>query len=229
MTTDTNTNTNTSFWIDGKGMSRWTIVEEAKGWVTLTCIAGDVENDPDGEFGAVGDTCKARRKQLTPCEEPTPTEDTSDAAEAAFSEAGERAWPEADPEMPDSETLAGLDEDDATAEDDDGELTIGKLMGRTLRQYATAYVVVTNAAKTKTKVCGDALSLALKDLTPDEVADLASGLLEKPVDLYDHLNPGQVRMNWGNRLRAAVKRGDLDPEVVMAEIEILVKSIARPD
>jgi len=220
----------------------WVVRSSSKGWHSVECVEA-----PDGYAIAVGDTRKVRAKQLDTSveyverdghwhatlasDDPTVPEggfayDDYDAAEAA----GERAWPEANPETPDSETLAGSDdEDEDEDEDDDDVLTPGKLMGRTLRRYAVGYVTVTNANKAKTKVCGDALSLALKDLQPEEVAELASELLDKPANLYDGLNPGQVRMNWGNRLRAAVKRGDLEEDSVLAAILGVVATIPTAD
>lgn len=66
---------------------------------------------------------------------------------------------------------------------------------------------------------GDEVADFLNGFTPLQVAQIAQkaintaaqsddecpDLLEK----YGHLNPGQIRMNSGNRIRAAMKRGDV--------------------
>jgi len=196
----------------------WVVRSSKGGWYSVECV-----DAPDDHAISVGDTRKVRAKQLDTSVEYVERDGHWHAAFASD---------DADPTVPEGgfayDDYDSSEEDDAQAADED-VLTPGKLMGHTLRRYAVAYVTVTNANKAKTKVCGDALSFALKDLQPEEVAELASGLLGKPVDLYDHLNPGQVRMNWGNRLRAAVKRGDLDEANVLAAISGVVATIPTAD
>jgi hypothetical protein len=72
--------------------------------------------------------------------------------------------------------------------------------------------------KTASLTCDDWLAQILLPLTPGQVASLASALLTLRTDLYAHLNPGQQRMNWGNRLRHAAKTGKVSKELIMKMI-----------
>jgi hypothetical protein len=66
--------------------------------------------------------------------------------------------------------------------------------------------------------CGDAVAKALNGLTLDQLEKLA-----KKADMADSwakwkkLNPGMIRMNLGNRLRAQVKQGDVVAKNTVAE------------
>ena len=57
--------------------------------------------------------------------------------------------------------------------------------------------------------CGDEVAVALLDRTPEEVAALADQICREPAGYhakrYDHLNPGQIRMNSSNRIRGALR------------------------
>lgn len=59
--------------------------------------------------------------------------------------------------------------------------------------------------------CGDALARYLAGKTVQQVAAIAesagAGQAESLLAAYAHLNPGQQRMNIGNRIRALVKEG----------------------
>lgn len=60
---------------------------------------------------------------------------------------------------------------------------------------------------------GDPVAIALQGLDPEEVCELADELFSQPEGFHDTkysgLNPGHRRMCAGNRIRAAVKRGDV--------------------
>ena len=57
---------------------------------------------------------------------------------------------------------------------------------------------------------GDPIAAKLRGLSPDEVVALASRVLDEDLGAkYGHLNAGQRRMNASNKLRGAVKRGDV--------------------
>ena len=60
---------------------------------------------------------------------------------------------------------------------------------------------------------GDDVATRLRSYTPDEVVAIAESLLKMPkgtlAQQYGKLNPGQRRMNAGNRIRNAIKRGDI--------------------
>ena len=70
---------------------------------------------------------------------------------------------------------------------------------------------------------GDPIADLLRPLTPMQVALAADKLLDEPdgthAEKYAHLNPGQVRMNSGNRIRGAVKRGAATIDDVATVVE----------
>lgn len=87
-------------------------------------------------------------------------------------------------------------------------------MAGTLAKYRVGYVVSITADGRKSLSNGDELAVLLEQLTGAQVAriaEIALGLEEgELVRKYEKLNNGQVRMNSGNRLRAALKRGDIE-------------------
>lgn len=180
--------------------SIWVVTEYSKGWYTVECVEHD---DPD--LAQVGDERKVRAKQIS-------TDLVYRFADGTWS--AEMATGDTNPAVTESAVTESDDDAAADEEDEDDELTPGKLMARTLHSYAIGYVTIVNASGDKSKVCGDWLSKLLAPLTPEQVARLASEILGLDETLYDHLNPGQVRMNWGNRLRAKVKREELTQDVV---------------
>ena len=102
-------------------------------------------------------------------------------------------------------------------EDDEDEVYS---MANHINKYRSTYETTRNWKGNKTKVTGDDLSHRLLALTPDEVVELASNLLDRD-DLhakYFKLNPGQRRMNAGNLIRNAMKREDLTFEEVVDAI-----------
>lgn len=94
----------------------------------------------------------------------------------------------------------------------DDETEAGSKMSATLAKYRVTYVTSISASGRKSKACGDELSILCegKDhIWVCALADLVFG--EEPGThrtKYAKLNPGQQRMNSGNRIRAAIKRGD---------------------
>jgi hypothetical protein len=72
------------------------------------------------------------------------------------------------------------------------------------------YVKVKNYAGERSMDNGDSLAQLMRGLEPSEVCSLADTLFEEEVGhhhtRYGHLNPGQQRMNSGNRIRSGVKR-----------------------
>lgn len=99
--------------------------------------------------------------------------------------------------------------------DDDNVRT----MSRTLSAHKPRYRVEGVGGRLNN---GDDLAAFLLALDPFETARLATRVLDLDTPLwvgdgtgkYDHLNNGQIRMNSGNRIRAALKRGDILPEDV---------------
>jgi hypothetical protein len=108
----------------------------------------------------------------------------------------------------------------AKEEGEEGEapLTLGQLMARTLKQARVRYVKAKTVNGVATAHCNDPIAQELLGLEPVEVAALADRVLGVPagthISKYGHLNPGQIRMNSGNRIRAywkALLEGD-NPE-----------------
>ena len=98
------------------------------------------------------------------------------------------------PELTDDE---GEDDESATSK-----------MAETLNKYRSRYVP-TLSAKGKKSLCnGDPLALLLSGLDLPALFALAASVgLVDCEERYQSLNPGQKRMNVGNRLRAMVKKG----------------------
>lgn len=63
---------------------------------------------------------------------------------------------------------------------------------------------------------GDQLAIAMENLLPSEVCDVADDVFKQPkgthATKYGHLNEGMRRMNAGNRIRGAVKRNEISVE-----------------
>lgn len=91
-------------------------------------------------------------------------------------------------------------------------------MASTLNKYRTGYEDTASHSGRLSKHNGDDVAAALAGAAPEAVIAAAELLLSLEVGelaaKYAHLNPGQRRMNAGNRIRAAVKRGDLDAVAV---------------
>jgi len=86
-------------------------------------------------------------------------------------------------------------------------------MSNTLRKYRTGYTPSVSVSGAKSLHCGDAVAEALEYKELDALYALVGMLLEgwdaeTLAAKYSHLNRGQQRMNLGNRLRAAYKRGE---------------------
>lgn len=104
------------------------------------------------------------------------------------------------------------DELDEIEQDEDDE-EAGSKMGEQLKKYRTKYVPSVAASGKKSLHNGDGVAEALEYKSLDEVYATAGKLLEgwdetKLRAKYEHLNIGSQRMNLGNRLRAAYKRGE---------------------
>jgi hypothetical protein len=85
-------------------------------------------------------------------------------------------------------------------------------MSKTLDRYKPQYKETVAYSGAKSQNNGDGIAEILAGLTPEAVCHTAERLLGlengELVAKYQHLNPGQQRMNSGNRIRAALKRGD---------------------
>ena len=98
--------------------------------------------------------------------------------------------------------------DELTNGDDAGQ----RGMAKTLAKYRETYKPSVSPSGRKSLNNGDPIAQILEGRDADEVLAIAEQLLElNPGELvarYENLNPGQRRMNGGNRIRSAIKRGD---------------------
>jgi hypothetical protein len=87
------------------------------------------------------------------------------------------------------------------------ELPVYKMQDH-LRKYKARYVKITSPTGNTSLTNFDDVAKALCTKAPEEVVKLASKLLG--LDLatrYEKLNPGQRRMNCGNLIRGAIRKG----------------------
>lgn len=88
----------------------------------------------------------------------------------------------------------------------------GRNMAKVLATYRLAYVPTVAASGKKSLHAGDAVARALEYTELDYVYGVAAQLLQVAESelraKYAHLNVGSQRMNLGNRIRAAYKRGE---------------------
>ena len=88
-----------------------------------------------------------------------------------------------------------------------------------IRPNTEKYISTRTAAGTKSMSNGDPVAKALEGLNNDEVKEIAEQMGVEDVNKYDHLNPGQVRMNLGNRIRGRAKAITLDLEKLRVAAE----------
>jgi hypothetical protein len=127
--------------------------------------------------------------------------------------------------------MSKKDEGQATPEvaTETPELTVGQQMSATLKKHRAGYKATKSASGNKSLDNGDPIATKLRGLAPEQVVALAQAILvpaegETIPDLsakYAHLNPGQRRMNAGNLIRNANKRGELSKTAIAAGIKAL--------
>ena len=97
-----------------------------------------------------------------------------------------------------------------------------RTMSETLQRYRGKYKATTSSNGRSSLSIGDVVAVLLEGQSPSQVVAVAERALGmKPGTLwakYEKLNPGQQRMNAGNRIRAAVKRGELNEKQLKAAI-----------
>lgn len=94
-----------------------------------------------------------------------------------------------------------------------------RTMAETLNNYRTAYEDTAAYSGRLSKHNGDDVAAILAGADPASViraAELILGLGKDELrKRYERLNPGQQRMNGGNRIRAAFKRGDCNLDQIV--------------
>ena len=103
-------------------------------------------------------------------------------------------------------------------------------MAKTLNRYRDNYEPHLTPQGKKSLSNGDWLAQQLAGLTPAEVLSVGGRVLGLDVrGLYGHLNPGQQRMNVGNRLRAAIKKEEYTKALIESAVEDLIESRASAE
>lgn len=96
-------------------------------------------------------------------------------------------------------------------------------MSKILRKYAVGYEPSISVSGRKSLNTGDDVAHMLSGAEPFMVVKIAERALGLEAGelwaKYEHLNRGQQRMNAGNRLRAAIKRGDITIEDVKKAVK----------
>lgn len=106
--------------------------------------------------------------------------------------------------------------------DVDDDAVVGSMPRLREAEYRAKLVKVTTAAGGKSLCNGDNIALQLQGKSLDEVYEVGAQFLETTVDAlrekYSHLNPGQQRMNIGNRMRGLIKKRDREAAELTAPI-----------
>ena len=126
---------------------------------------------------------------------------------------------------------ADLDEDEKSDEsDDDLEDEAPCSMAEQLRRARVRYVKTKRPSGAGSMDNGDTIAKNLRDLEPEEVMTIADRVCEESAGFhaakYDGLNPGQKRMNSGNKIRSrwmkAWKENNKDEIIRIAAIVAVV-------
>lgn len=200
--------TNIAYTTAKTGNAMYSLVGSKAGWLQLLCV----ETDDDNPMPAPNDVIKSRMAWIDGTYRQTP-DGTWEFVAPGYVAQDTISQDEAQETISEAEQAQDEDEDEAQDEADE-DLTEGQLIGRHLRGYARGYIDGVNAAGTKTKTNGDGLAAVLLLLTPEQVGMLAGPLLGLSPALYDDKNSGMQRMNWGNRLRAALKKDTITWEQI---------------
>jgi len=149
-----------------------------------------VNNDTTHEEREMKDVTTMKKAELLEC--------ISKANDEVFTQAQSEKWKV-------SQLREWLSEN--LIEDDERNLS------NTMKEYRQKYTKATGYNGAATVNNGDDLAEVLLKLDPQEVVALAEKVLDLPEDelwnKYSHLNNGQKRMNAGNKLRFALKKGTI--------------------
>ena len=99
-------------------------------------------------------------------------------------------------------------------------VTEAAAMSGQLARYRVGYKVSITASGSKSLSNGDEVATFLQMKTPEEVCRIADYVCDQPLGWheakYESLNPGQKRMNAGNKIRARVKKGEITIDEIKA-------------
>ena len=88
----------------------------------------------------------------------------------------------------------------------------------TINPDLSKYVATRTASGAMAKRSDNIVAQTLEGMTVDEVKTVATGMGVENVDKYDSLNPGQIRMNLGNRIRGAMAKTEREYERALAAV-----------
>ena len=114
-----------------------------------------------------------------------------------------------------SDALAGMQIwlDENPAEEEEPEEEEGSKMAETIRKYREDYIKTVSYSGNNSLDNGDEVAEVLRGMSPNETCALADKVFQQePMhhwERWQHLNAGSRRMNAGNRIRGAVKRGEV--------------------
>ena len=126
------------------------------------------------------------------------------------------------------------DEDrDDSDEDDLGEESAGCRMARQLKAARVRYMKTKRPSGAASADNADAIARALRDYEPLEVCEIADKVFKLPIgsheSKYSGLNPGQKRMNAGNRIRGLWRKlWTTDDKIEIVRVADLV-GVVLPD
>ena len=124
--------------------------------------------------------------------------------------------------------ISVVEGDDEEGDDEEGEAE--SKMAKQIKKYREGYNHATDYSGRATLNTGDELADLLTALDPEQVMLLAMNVIFECPDLiskYANLNNGSKRMNAGNRIRAAIKNGDLKLSEIKAGQKAIVKAAAE--
>ena len=126
-----------------------------------------------------------------------------------------------------------LDEDEDRDEDDLGEEYTGCRMSEQLKAARVRYAKTKRPSGAASADNADAIARALRDYEPLEVCEIADKVFKLPIgsheSKYSGLNPGQKRMNAGNRIRGLWRKlWTTDDKIEIVRVADLV-GVVLPD
>lgn len=128
---------------------------------------------------------------------------------------------------PSAKESDGEESDDEESDVDLGEESAGSRMAEQLKAARVRYAKTKRPSGAASADNADAIAKALRDFEPLEVCEIADKVFKLPLgsheSKYSKLNPGQKRMNSGNRIRGFWKKlWEADDKLEIARVADLV-------